>query len=144
MFESGDIWYGQARARVEDEEFVRIGFRTYPRWANGYEIRDRESYPYSYSFFISKGPIKNFSGDDISGAYDDRMRGWDHDAWIAAWDAMPAKRYRDLSMEDLSKFLTVYFKRKVTCLQLLEGCNVSNGYPIYYFVWREENEPSET
>jgi hypothetical protein len=131
-------WDPYDRERRSDPDFEFVRGRAYPHWANGGSIRPRDEYPYSYSFFITHGPVKKFEGVGIGGAYSDRMSAWDHDAWQNAWAAVAPKRhYNELSLDDLSRFLTAYHLKTTKCLQVLEGCNVSNGYPLWYFVWEQ-------
>lgn len=137
-----DTGYG-ARRKSQDGEFVNGRF--YPQWANGGEIRSREEYPYGYSFFVTHGPMCKIEGEDLGGAYSDRMASWDREAWEDAWAAMNGKnRFNYLTLADLSRFLTRYNRRETECLQALEGCNVSNGYPLWYFVWRHPTKAMET
>jgi len=102
--------------------------------------RTREAYPYSYDpYVIWKGEYnKNTDG----ATYSDRL-----------WQQNPEKfkkyckqvwedegqifSYRD--SKGIEKFLSLYFEREVKLTAIMEGYNVSNGYPYWVFFYRDKD-----
>lgn len=140
FYDSFDRFGRGKQQRHEDEHnFYKEG-RIYPKWAGNHrwdEIRTREEAPYSYSPFIVQGPSTPFKGEDIESVYDDRMHGWYGDKWSAALKkALGERSYQQASLEQLSEAMSEVFGDKVQCVQVLEGCNVSNGFPYRVFTYR--------
>ena len=97
------------------------------------EFRSKHEYPYSYSaYFLWKGA--KAEGDET--VYSDRMRDWDAEKFREALSKVK-KRLSQLNQKEMSKFLSVYFDKKIEATALAEGCNVSNGYP-YWILWFKE------
>jgi hypothetical protein len=97
--------------------------------------------PYSYGVHIINGPIKVFGYDPDSSRssdYDDRLRQHYRENWAAAEAAniLPKSwsRWKSAPLKKISQFLSIVFGHEVECLQVLEGCNVSNGYPYQIFI----------
>ena len=108
-------------------------------YCDQYSTNDKTTHPYSYSpFFHWK---KDWQKTDTC-AYDDRMREWKYDLWNEVCAELPAatqfgqRQFQYQTPETLSKMLSKYCGEPVTCTALVEGCNVSNGYPYYVFYWR--------
>ena len=77
-----------------------------------------------------------------SWVYSDRMLQWDRKAFEnAVHKVWPTKSenqmFYDRKPEDLNKFLNLYFGKDVTLTAVLQGCNISNGYPYWIFAYRE-------
>lgn len=96
--------------------------------------------PYGYDEFVI------FKADDFnetdSWVYSDRMRQWDRQAFEnAVHEVWPVKTgcqlFSDRKPEDLNRFLSLYFGKEVKLTAVLQGCNVSNGYPYWIFAYRE-------
>lgn len=119
-----------------DPDFIFRGGYAFPGWANGSQIRTPDEAPYGYSFYVLSGPTKVFDGDDIAGMYSDRMAEWDRETYAAACQELDGNRFANAPLSRLSKFLSRYLGKNAECLQVLQGCNVSNGYPLWYFVYR--------
>lgn len=102
--------------------------------------RTKADHPYSYSDHF----IRRFVAHDdlkvkgVHSEYDDRMRGWDYDAWKRAIAKIPNKRFNEFTREDLSAFLTEYHGKPCDGLAISEGCNASNGYPYFVFYFRDK------
>lgn len=155
---TGDgVWYGRAdRGEVIGREFnggPMYGDRSIPgvTQRRGFAFVDdmtclnystpQES-PYGYGCHIIRGPIKSFShaaGEYDHADYSDRLQQWKgHEAYReAARRAFPeglTQPFKYGNMKDISAFLSAIYGHKVECLQVLEGCNVGNGYPYFVFV----------
>ena len=101
---------------------------------------DRTTHPDSYSPFFHWKASDRTVKDPC--AYDDRMRQWKYDKWNEVCNALPPvqngmRRFEYQSQETLSKMLSDYYGETLVCTALVEGCNVSNGYPYYVFYWRK-------
>lgn len=100
------------------------------------ERKTKAESPYGYSeFYIWRDADLTHS----TGDYSDRLEQWSAEKWKAAWDAMPKnKRITEMTKRDCSKFLSVYHGRPIKAMGLIEGCNVSNGYPYWVFLYEAE------
>lgn len=95
--------------------------------------------PYSYDAFVV---IRNGKNEEIEHtAYSDRMLSWvSYDKWkkcIAKMGDKKAGTFSNNSVEKLEAFLTEYNGYKCKLIVLMEGCNVSNGYPYWIFFWKK-------
>lgn len=65
------------------------------------------------------------------------MKQWDYAAYERACALLPPGHFQYQSRDALDAFLTEYWGKPTICTALVEGCNVSNGYPYYVFYHRE-------
>lgn len=103
--------------------------------------RTPRSHPYSYDEFVLFKAV-DFNEMD-SWVYSDRMLQQNSKAFKdAVHEVWPEKSgsqmFYDRKPEDLTRFLSLYFGKKVKLTAVLRGCNVSNGYPYWIFAYREE------
>lgn len=91
--------------------------------------------PYGYSDFYIWRDNLDGSGTD----YSDRLMQGDYEKWEAAREAVPKKRIAEFTRKDASKFLSAYFGRAIKATGLIEGCNVSNGYPYWVFYYKDKS-----
>lgn len=103
--------------------------------------RTPKTHPYSYDAYVTY-KSEEFQTTDYW-VYDDRMRQWDWDKYHSAaktvWPVNTRPHYFDGKSErDIEKFLSIFFDKKVKLTAIMKGCNVSNGYPYWIFVYREE------
>lgn len=96
--------------------------------------------PYSYDEFVL------FKADDFnamdSWVYSDRMLQWNRkefeDAVHEVWPKKTGSQmFYNRKPEDITRFLSLYFGKEVKLTAVLQGCNVSNGYPYWIFAYRE-------
>lgn len=121
----------------DDDDFVYINGRAYPRAFNSTIIYDRESHPYSYSFHVIAGEVRKFEHPEFTGHYSDRIQQANYEKYRNALAiAGVGGNWARASLKQASDFLSVYYGKDLECVQILEGCNVSNGYPLWYFLWR--------
>lgn len=104
-----------------------------PDWVDPRKRTTKSESPYGYSDFYIWRDNLDGSGAD----YSDRLAQHDYDKWKEACDAVPGKRISQFTRADASKFLTVYFGRDIKATGLIEGCNVSNGYPYWVFYYKD-------
>lgn len=103
--------------------------------------RTPETHPYSYDAYVTY-KSEEFQTTD-HWVYDDRMRQWNWDKYHATaetvWPVKTCPHYFDgKKAKDIEKFLSIYFDKKIKLTAIMKGCNVSNGYPYWIFVYREE------
>lgn len=103
--------------------------------------RTPETHPYSYDAYVTY-KSEEFQTTD-HWVYHDRMMQWDwgkyHAAAETVWPVKTCPHYFDgKNAKDIEKFLSIYFDKKVKLTAIMKGCNVSNGYPYWIFVYREE------
>ena len=102
---------------------------------NGELIRkSKREYPYSYDAFLQWGNIT----DKVNGsAYSDRLRQWDyekHNEVLMDVFGDKGHYWENRNPEKIEKFLQLYFdKPELKLVRIFEGCNVSNGFPYWYF-----------
>lgn len=110
------------------------GNRDVRRWVDpGGLKRTKQDWPYAYSEFYLWGTPRS---DDVA-VYSDRLFQWDNVAWERSNEAVPGKRFDQMSKADADKFMSAYYEKPIDVSALAEGCNVSNGYP-YWILWYRE------
>lgn len=129
-------------------EFHRIAVGAYSSpyigWYGQPVERPPHTYKYSYDpYFLYRADT--FDPYTMSGEYSDRMYEWDCEKFdrciMEVWPTGNHGQYfsRD-RVEDIKKFLDLYFGYPVTVHGVLQGCNVSSGYPYWIFVFTKEAE----
>lgn len=102
--------------------------------------RTPASHPYSYDeFVIFKS--ERFEKTDCM-VYHDRMMQWSGSAFSKAvrevWPDKPHSQMFDgKKPADINRFLNLYFGKEVELTAVLQGCNVSSGYPYWIFAYKE-------
>lgn len=106
------------------------------------KIRTRAEHPYGYSpILIYKNTNIGLSENRTHGwDYDDRMRSRDYDFYNKKFDeAFPNTKTRgmcDKTYLEVETFLRTFFDNPdLELFCIIENCNISNGYPEYYFSW---------
>lgn len=99
--------------------------------------RPPDEYPYSYDEHVLFK--SNDYREDDSWVYSDRMMEWD---W-AKFNRCVKEIWHDESQyfshrkpKDIERFLSMYHDKEVHLTAVLQGCNVSNGYPYWVFAFR--------
>lgn len=100
--------------------------------------RTKWSHPYSYDpFIVWFGNAKR--GD--SAVYSDRLWQWNYDKCRSSIDAVRSKdanqRFDNSNPSQVEEFLSLYYDKPIKLTAIVEGCNVSNGYPYWVFYFRE-------
>lgn len=135
-FMYNDGWGSKSWAG-EDDNFVFRGGLAFPKWAACGNYRTPGEAPYAYGPHVINGPLEKFEGEGILCDYDDRLRQFDGEKWREAIASLEGERLKDASLSKLSAFLSQLYGKQVECLQVIEGCNVGNGYPYLIFVSRK-------
>lgn len=101
--------------------------------------RTKASHPYSYQPFEVWRSDKE-QGD--SGVYSDRLYQWDSQKFNACCREVwgnEGQYFDDRSPEDIERFLQLYFdKPGIRLTRIVECCNQSSGYPLWYFNYRNQ------
>jgi hypothetical protein len=104
--------------------------------------RTKWEYPYSYSFFVvwkSEQDKRGIPG--LGDAYSDRLLQWDRDKYNRCAEAVwgdHRQMFGSSEVAEIEQFLRLYCGDAglvLTCI--LEGCNVSSGYPLWFFRWQK-------
>lgn len=98
------------------------------------------SHPYSYDEFVVF-KSRRFEKTDCM-VYHDRMMQWSGSAFAKAvcevWPDKPqSQMFSGKRPADINRFLNLYFGKEVELTAVLQGCNVSNGYPYWIFAYKE-------
>lgn len=97
--------------------------------------------PYSYdSYVIWKSP--DFEEADCC-VYHDRMMSWNWDKFAEACHRVwgnGGQMFHNRHPKDIEKFLSLYFDKDVELTLVMQGCNVSNGYPYWVFGYKEKGD----
>lgn len=109
-------------------------------WDGERIMRTPSSYPYSYDpHFTWKS--ERFETTDRA-VYSDRLFQWNskafNEAVAAVWPDDPVgQMFHSRNPVDIQRFLCLYFSKDVELTGVLQGCNVSNGYPYWIFAYRD-------
>lgn len=99
--------------------------------------KTKDEYPYSYDpYVVWKG---DYDKEKISNVvYSDRLWEWDskkyNECCQEVWNNH-GQYFYNREPEDIERFLSKYFRRNIKLTVILEGCNVSNGYPVWVFYY---------
>jgi len=121
----GNVYYGNNHGRVDmDGKSVE---------------RTKEEYPYSYDVYVTwKGDYNKDKGDC---AYSDRLLNWDWDKYnecvMEVW-GNKGQIFYNRTPKDIEKFLSLYYDKEVKLTMIMEGCNVSNGFPYWIFFFGDK------
>ena len=126
--------------RMEYDEMGCCGFYYFDLDGTPIE-RTPQTHPYSYEEFVVF-KSQDFKTDDIA-VYHDRMLQWNCDAFSKSvrtvWPDTPeSQMFGEKTPKDIERFLNLYFGKKIKLTAVLQGCNVSNGFPYWVFFYREK------
>lgn len=98
--------------------------------------RTKEDYPYSYdSFVVFK---KDYNKNTNDAVYSDRLWQWDNKKYdeccMEVW-GNKGQTFYGRKPKEIENFLSKYFKENIKLTAIMEGCNVSNGFPIWTFFY---------
>lgn len=101
--------------------------------------KDKWSHPYSYdSFIVWYGNARK--GDSV--VYSDRLVQWDYEKYMTCAKTIQAEstnnKFDINDPKQTEKFLSLYYGKQVTLTAIVEGCNVSNGYPYWILYFRDK------
>lgn len=105
--------------------------------------KTRHIHPYSYDPYVQErcGP----NSEATTTIYSDRLLQWNykntrrllHKHFYNGEMGSDGDYYNGRSAYKISKFLSEWFRKKVKVVLVMEGCNVSNGYPYWIFWIRD-------
>jgi len=100
--------------------------------------RSKFDYPYSYDEFVFW--IGDYKKGESETVYSDRLYSWDSEKYnkccLKVWNNK-GQYFDNRKPEDIEKFLSLYMDMKIKLTAIVEGCNVSNGYPYWVFYYKE-------
>ncbi|MBQ7825816.1 MAG: hypothetical protein IJ337_05640, partial [Clostridia bacterium] len=70
--------------------------------------------------------------------YSDRMLGYDREKYNAACQQVfsnKSQSFDNRTPEDIERFLCLYLGKPVKLMAILQGCNASNGFPYWAFLF---------
>jgi hypothetical protein len=101
--------------------------------------RTKRDYPYSYDFFVKWK--KDYNQDISDAVYSDRLWQWDGQKFdtccMEVW-GNNGQTFYGRNPEEIETFLIKYFGKKIKLTAIMEGCNVSSGFPIWTFFYETE------
>jgi hypothetical protein len=96
--------------------------------------RTKDTHRYSYdAYVVWQKDYDKGKGDTV---YSDRLLQWDYTKFgVCAQQVWgnQGQYFNDRKPEDIQKFLSLYFGTEIKLTVIMEGCNVSNGYPYWVF-----------
>ena len=102
--------------------------------------RTPQSHPYAYDMFVihrAAGYYTATTKDVTKSFYSDRILQWDFDKTrklMKKHFGEAGDSYRSRDPKKIQSFLRERFNEPdLKLLAVMEGCNVSNGYPVYWF-----------
>lgn len=104
--------------------------------------RSKAEYPYSYDAFVTWRGLAN---EELNGSvYSDRLYQWDwekHNALCNKHFGNQGQRWSERQPDKIEAFLRDYLDDPELVLGLvMEGCNVSSGYPYWYFGYKSSKK----
>ncbi|PLS15076.1 hypothetical protein CVD28_24895 [Bacillus sp. M6-12] len=106
---------------------------------NGNPVKKtKEDYPYSYdSFVVWK---EDYQKDKSHVVYSDRLLQWDYnkfgDCCMEIW-GNTGQYFYNRNPKEIETFLSKYLNKEIKLTAIMEGCNVSSGFPIWTFFYEE-------
>jgi len=95
-------------------------------------------HPYSYDEFI----IFDSEIPHTSAVYSDRLYRWDstkHNRLCLKYFDNVGQCWSERSPEKISDWLSEYYDKKLECVKVIQGCNVSSGHPYWVLFFRDVN-----
>lgn len=101
--------------------------------------RTPQTHPYSYDEYVL---WRNNREQPTSTMWSDRMRQWDHVKYQTLWEKHVGKsQYWSVNKQkQIEQFIREYVGKPITICYVLQGCNVSNGYPVWRVAYIENKE----
>lgn len=108
---------------------------------NGNPIsRTKQEYPYSYDpFVVWKRDYHKGKGHTV---YSDRLIQWDYNKFNKCCQQVwnnTGQYFDNRKPNDIEKFLSKYFDKEIKLTAIMEGCNISSGYPYWIFFYEYDN-----
>lgn len=100
--------------------------------------RNPHSYPYSYDTF--KVWDNGYCKEKSHSLYSDRMWQWNYEKFDKCCEMVfgnSGQMFYDRTPEDINSFINLYLGKEVRLTAILQGCNVSTGFPYWVFVYEK-------
>lgn len=101
--------------------------------------RTPQTHPYSYGTFVQWQHPQIPKEQAGGGWYSDRMFQHDHKKYNRAAQEVwgnQGQYFSQRTPEDIERFLRLYMEDdSLVLVTILQMCNVSSGYPLWYFRW---------
>ena len=128
---------------IKNNEEDKMGYRDY-RFVdlNGNPVkRTPWMYPYNYDDYVI-WKHEDFK-EGWKAVYSDRMMSWDFDKFNRCCQEVFGDRGQffdnldERTPKDIEKFLCMYFEKEIKLTAIVQGCNQSNGNPLWVFIYEE-------
>jgi hypothetical protein len=121
-----------------NDDYLKWKAHSMYRDLKGEEVkRTRETHPYSYDPYVI---WKQDYSENNACVYSDRLLQWDYDKYnkycLEIWSNQ-GQYFNNREPQDTEKFLGLYLGRTIKLTAIMEGCNVSNGYPYWIFFYEQ-------
>jgi len=101
--------------------------------------KNKEQHPYSYdAYVVWQEDFNKFKGDCV---YSDRLFQWDTEKYNESCKKVwcnTGQYFSSRNPKDIEKFLSEYYDKEVKLTMIMEGCNVSNGFPYWIFFFENK------
>lgn len=101
--------------------------------------RNKQDDPYGYDPYVVWED--NYQKGRANVVYSDRLFQWDAEKYNKfskeIWDNH-GQYFTNREPEEIEKFLSLYLERDIKLTAIMEGCNVSNGYPYWIFYFEDK------
>ena len=100
--------------------------------------RDPDNYPYSYEAYVTY--MCDYDKDKAKTVYSDRLYQWDLEKFNNCCDEVfgdHGQYFDNRSPAKINEFLNKYFEKDVKLTAIMKGCNVSNGFPLWIFMYED-------
>lgn len=109
--------------------------------------RNKSDYPYSYDEFVIWKKDYNPNSTKLITLYSDRLVTQNREKFNKyckeIWNNEGQYFYKEeRNTEDIELFLKKYLDKNIKLVVILEGCNKSNGYPVWRFICEEIEKES--
>ena len=106
--------------------------------------KDIYSHPYSYDMFLVDGQFPVANEKDIIGIYSDRLYQRDSKRYNELMMKHVGSETQDFSgipLKKIEAFLREFENMpELNLIRIFQGCNVSNGYPLWLFQCSKESK----
>lgn len=96
------------------------------------------THPYSYDEYVKW--MGDYHKDKSHAVYSDRLFQWDHKKYNQCCEEVfgnHGQYFDNREPSEVNQFLNLYFGKEVKLTAILQGCNVSSGFPYWCFIYEE-------
>lgn len=95
-------------------------------------------YPYSYDEFVIY--LNGYKKEKSHCVYSDRLFQWDSEKYNQCCLKVfgnTGQYFDNRKPSKINEFLNLYLEKEVKLTAICQGCNWSNGYPLWRFIYEE-------